>query len=769
MAGTTLAFVIAPKAMAHALLAEVPPVLGIYTVFSSTLVYGLMGMSKWLSLGTAALPSLLFGGALNNLNLGSPEENAKVAPMLTLYVAVFTWLLLLLRLDSLVVLIPPAVLSAFATTAAFLIGTTQVKYIFGVKLKAEGFAQTYVELFGTLGKTNIAALLVSLFCISYLLFSKYFLTRRLKRWGIPDTGAMIVVIISVALSSGLDLATAYDVDVAGPTPQGLPAFVVPWEHIATSQVHTELAMEGLIMAIINFILAIAIAKNFARKSNSEMRVAQELKALGAANTLGALFGAEIAGGSFSGSAILASLKVDSLMHNFVNAFVMGLILLVLTPLVEILPKATLASIIIVALPSLVDFEKPKVLWATKMDDFVLWVLTFIITLFSGVQYGIIAGVAMSLIVLIQRTIRSDCTELGRLPETSIYRSLDRFPAAQRIEGILMFRLDQSLNFANAERYEQALEKALLSELRRLEMLEQVNNDTANDRQDTPRFTVILSCEAINDIDTSSIEMMCRISDFCIQHNIRLVFSGWKIRPRRTLYAANARFRQALLLRLAQAERKKKKKKSKPSALQQHPPASSQEAENTSSAPEAEEAQAEDAESEPSDVQIDILAGKSFTEEHTVTLPAILDPSRWYLNLHDAVCMAQGDESPGGDQAGSSASEVTATSPEEAWGVSTSYRSAASPSRNNIREIELHDSLWPINNGGTSSPVLRKNRTQSTPSTSHTTELLSDGNTRSWNYASTPNPDDASSPRPKSRPSSPRSPKYSDPSSQKNKT
>ena len=154
-------FVIAPKAMAHALLAELPPVYGLYTAFFSTLFYGIFGTSKWLSVGTCALPALLYGDSLVS-HVGNDESFVNVHAMLTLYIALFTAIMGILRLDDLLRCISPVALAAFTTTAAFLIATSQVKYVVGLSIKSSGFVQTYVSVFENIEDTNVATLVLSI-------------------------------------------------------------------------------------------------------------------------------------------------------------------------------------------------------------------------------------------------------------------------------------------------------------------------------------------------------------------------------------------------------------------------------------------------------------------------------------------------------------------------------------------------------------------------------------------------------------------------------
>ena len=368
----------------------------------------------------------------------------------------------------------------------------------------------------------------------------------------------------------------------GPTVSGLPAPSLPWAEITDPALHGKFVVDAIVIAIINYLLAMAIASEFAERCNEKVNKGQgqyltytriavfvqgsfylivplELLAITAVNFLGSWFQTFVAGGSFSGSALIMSYEASSLIHNFVNSLVMLLILVAMTTVIEPLPKATLAAIILVALPRLVDFKRPRRLYDTKLDEFFLWIGTFLVTLFGGTQYGIFAGIGFSLLVIIYRSVSAPVTEVGVLPGTGIYRSLDRFPDAKRLAGIRIFRLDSSINFANAVQFEERLSVALHThnydsrrsrrkrrffKSRRLfkrKGSEKRETRGVEDKQslDADVF-VILSCEAVNDLDTAAISMLNNFEAKCSKLKMRLRFSGLKVCPAK-YYPTRSRF------------------------------------------------------------------------------------------------------------------------------------------------------------------------------------------------------------------------------------
>jgi SulP family sulfate permease len=553
------------------------------------------------------MPSLMFGNALISLGLVGASELSSVAPMLSLYIGLFLFVFFLLGLERLTILLPPALMSAFATSGAILSFMTQVKTLFGIPITSDDFVQVVVQFFQLANQINVATLLLSLASIGIMLLTKYVLEPRvLRRWRLPDPGAILVVVLGVVLQVTLDLKHRWGVSLVGPTPAGLPPPLLPWSTVPGG-LQGQIAVHGLVIAVISYALMISVVKSLAKKSNSVTTDRKELGALAVANIFGSFFGAEVISASFSGSAVTASLKVTSLMHNFVNAVMMALILLAATPVIQLMPKCTLSAVIVCALPSLMDFREPVRLARVKLDDLFIWAATFAVTIFAGVIVGFCAGIAAVLIVIVRVSVGADCTELGVLPNTSIYRSLQRFPAARRMPGVGLYRLDASVGFANHERLEARLGQAL-------EKLE-------------PGHTLILDMVAVNNIDNAGITMLCGFAKQCELRRVRLFFSGWNARVRFTLYAAHDRW--------LRESRKIDSKRAATSDIDSKRAATSD--------IDSKRAATSDIEAPGHGTPPPLNKSLAPYAFHTVARveptngePAVLDPSAWFLSLHDAV-------------------------------------------------------------------------------------------------------------------------------------
>ncbi len=524
VAGINVACIIAPKALGHALLAGVHPIQGIYTAFWGSLVYGLFGTSPWLSLGTGALQSILFGEALEKVvsSESSTVTVGEVSIMLTFFVAMLTIVMGLCRAEKVLVLLSPAALNAFIVGGAFLILASQLKYFTGLHIDAPdvgSFPVTIVELLGKIGSWNFPTFALGMVSIVFLLCSKF----ATKKLGIPDPGGLLLVIFSIITSSQLGLNENYDVAIVGSQPQGFPPFALPWSNIPNSgsaSLYLNLLLNALPLAIINLLLMLALSKSMAAKSKTEAshRLDQEVFALAGANLAGSFFGGIVSAASFSASAIISSSKARSLLVNIPNALVLLVIMTTLAETLGDLPKVTLSSIIVVALPRLMDFSFPFDLAKVKRQDAALWVVSFLTTLFTNITIGIGAAFGLSILVLAWRSAHVHTAELGRLPRTEIYRSLANFQDAQRVIGVKIFRIDTSVNFCNSDYVSSLLSKFL-------------------DAIDDSEHVLIVSCEGINDIDYAGIEMLRKFCQGAAARDKTVFFAGLKKEARTTLMKA----------------------------------------------------------------------------------------------------------------------------------------------------------------------------------------------------------------------------------------
>jgi SulP family sulfate permease len=318
--------------------------------------------------------------------------------------------------------------------------------------------------------THLATLAIGVGAIVILLA----LQKLAPRW----PRALIVVATSTLLVWGLGLHE-HGVAIVGDVPAGLPRLSLPTVDLQASR---ELIGVALAIALVGFMESIAVAKRYARDLSYEVDANKELVGLGLANVVGSFAGAYPVTGGFSRTAVNAQAGAATNVAGLITASLIGVTLLLLTPLFHFLPKAVLAAIIMTAVFGLIDLAEVRHLWKVKRTDLVLLGLTFGTTLLVGIEPGIATGVVTSLAVLVFKSTRPHVAVLGRIAGTREYRNLDRFADARPKPGTLAVRIDAQLYFGNVNFLKETLD--------------------ALERQHGPVSVVVIDASGINQIDSS---------------------------------------------------------------------------------------------------------------------------------------------------------------------------------------------------------------------------------------------------------------------------
>jgi len=443
VAGLTTAIMLVPQAMAYALLAGLEPIVGLYASVLPLFVYSLLGTSRQLAVGPVAMISLLVASAVAPLAGDDAAAYAGLASLLALLAGGLQWAMGAVRLGFLVKFLSHPVIAGFTSAAALIIGFSQLKHVLGIPIPRSHHVHEIIgHAIAGLGELDVVAFAIAAGSIATLLI--------LKRFA-PGFPRFLLVVAGGALATwGLEL----DVSIVGDVPSGLPGFTIP--PLSLSAVADLLPM-AITIALVGFMESISVAKNFARRNGYEVDADQELVALGAANVAGAFFGAYPTTGGFSRTAVNAQAGAKSGVAGLVTAAVVVLTLLFLTPLFTYVPKAVLAAIIMTAVFGLVDVATARHLWRVDRADLALMGLTFVATLTLGIEQGILAGVGASLLWFVWRMSRPHVAVLGRLPGTTVYRNVERYPEAETTPGLVAVRVDAPLFFSNTAFLKQALE------------------------------------------------------------------------------------------------------------------------------------------------------------------------------------------------------------------------------------------------------------------------------------------------------------------------
>ncbi|WP_054637557.1 SulP family inorganic anion transporter [Thalassobacillus sp. C254] len=445
IAGLTLFVMLIPQGMAYAMLAGVPPEMGLYASTIPLIIYAIFGSSKHLSVGPVAVSSLLvFTGVSVFAEPGSAEYISYVL-ILAVMVGFIQLLLGLFRAGFIVKFIPHSVLSGYTSAVAIVIGISQIEHILGINLG--NYLQVQVillELFNRLSDVHFTTVAIGLASILLLFIFKKIHPR------IP--GPLLIVLLSIGAVSVLGLEDT-GIQIVGDVPGGFPSLVFP--NLTLDNVQLLFPM-ALTIALIGFMESLAIAKAVASKEKYTVKPNKELKALGLANIAGSFFQSFPVNGSFSRTAVNHETGGATQFTSVITACGVLVTLLFFTSYFYYLPNAVLASIIIMAVYKLIDTKQMKYLFKVKPFEGWVWVFTFFVTLFVGIQWGIILGAVFTLLLLVRRSAKPNVVEVGYLEEEQAFRAVNRFPGAKTVKNVLLIRIDSNIHFANINYLEEEI-------------------------------------------------------------------------------------------------------------------------------------------------------------------------------------------------------------------------------------------------------------------------------------------------------------------------
>ncbi|WP_445359669.1 SulP family inorganic anion transporter [Microbulbifer sp. ANSA005] len=510
LAASIVTVLLIPQSLAYALLAGLPPEVGLYASIVPLLVYGLLGSSRTLSVGPVAVISLMSAAALGKVTASGEVDYLTAAAILALLSGGILTVLGILKLGFLANFLSHPVISGFITASALLIALNQITQLLGLSVHGDTILELLPGLFENLGGYNQLTLLVGLGVVLFLYLSRACAAKLLQRLGITaDTANLlsksapaVAVLITVYFSYTFNLE-AWGVALVGSVPSGLPQFSLPKLSVSLFE---SLALPALMIAIIGYVESISVAKTLAAKRRQRIDSNQELVALGLANVGAGFSGGFPVSGGFSRSVVNADAGAQTQFASLFAAIGIGFTALFLTSPLYFLPKATLAATIIVAVLSLVDFSILRKTWQFSKADFLAVAVTIFVTLLFGVESGVLCGVGASLLLFVWRASKPHIAEVGLIEGTEHFRNIDRHPVKTASE-ILTFRVDGRLMFSNIS----TLEERIYS---RLGGNSQVRH-------------VILMCSAVNEIDWSALEVLESINSILLNRDVRLHLSEVK--------------------------------------------------------------------------------------------------------------------------------------------------------------------------------------------------------------------------------------------------
>lgn len=510
VAAMIVTIMLIPQSLAYAMLAGLPPEIGLYASIAPIIAYAMFGTSRSLAVGPVAVISLMTLTAASNVAPPGTPQFIAAALILALLSGIMLISMGVLRLGFLANLLSHPVVSGFITASGIIIATSQLKSIFGIKASGEAMPELVQTLAMNMGQLNFPTLVIGVTATAFLFWVRKGLKPLLVRLGlglrtadlVAKAGPIAAVAASTIAVITLDLEVQ-GVKIVGAIPQSLPPLTMP---LFDARLWQSLAIPALLLSIIGFVESVSVAQTLAAKKRQRIHPDQELIGLGAANVAASFTGGYPVTGGFARSVVNFDAGAETPAAGAFTAVGILIAALFLTPLLYALPIATLAATIVVAVLSLVDFKTPRDVFRYSKPDFAAMFATITVTLLAGVEPGVIAGVGMSLALFLWRASRPHAAIVGRIPETEHFRNVKRHKVFTD-PRILTIRIDESLTYLNAR----WLEEFVLEEVAEHHQLKHL----------------ILMCSAVNAIDASALESIEAINHRMADAGVQLHLSEVK--------------------------------------------------------------------------------------------------------------------------------------------------------------------------------------------------------------------------------------------------
>lgn len=512
LAGAITAILLVPQALAYALLAGLPPQVGLYASVIPPIIYALTGSSRTLAVGPVAVAAVMVAAALGPYAGGDPDKYLTGALILSALTGAILFAMGLLRLGWLTNFISHPVLSGFTTGAAIFIIGTQLAALTGISIPSgASFTGLLQTLFEDITSINAVTALFGITAIILLAVARQPLVNLLAHWGVASNKAVIlgrmaplvVVVVAIAVASVLEVHETLQVAVVGSVPRGVPGLNIGF---LGETGWLELLPSATMIAVIAYVESISVAKVLAFRRREKIDPDQEFRALGLTNMVASCAGAMPVAGGFSRSMVNFDAGARTQLAAIFTAILVGLVAFLFTGLLENLPKSVLSAIIIVAVWQLIDFQSLKHTWNYDRGDGVAQGATLFGVLAFGIEHALMLGVGIALVLFLYRTSRPHIAVVGRIAGTEHYRNINRHEV-QTWPNLLLIRVDENIYFANIPQIETELHNQILE------------RDELTD--------LILIFSGVAYLDTNGLEMLENIEEELSNSGIQLNFAEVK--------------------------------------------------------------------------------------------------------------------------------------------------------------------------------------------------------------------------------------------------
>jgi high affinity sulfate transporter 1 len=498
VAGLALSAVLLPVGLAYAVASGVPPTSGLYATIVGLLAYALFGPSRMLVLGPDSSLVALIGGIVLPLSAGDSQRAMALASMLAIVSGSLCVLAGAARLGFITELLSKPIRYGYMNGIALTVLFSQLPALFGFTVKGEGLLiESQSFLAGLLaGKTNGASLALgggTLLLIGLL--------RHSKR--VP--GVLLAVVSATVIVSALNLATEFGVMVLGPLPRGLPAVAVPWT--GTDDI-VPVLLGGFAIALVSFADTSVLSRTYAVRLGERVEPNQEMVGLGAANLVAGLFQGLPISASASRTPVAEAAGAKTQLTGVVGAITVAVLLIAAPNLLRNLPISALAAVVIASAIALIEVADLQRIYRMQPWEFWLSMLCLAGVAVFGAIPGIALAIAIAVIEFLWDGWRPYSAVLGRVDNVKGYHDISRYPESRQIPGLVLFRWDAPLFFANAELFRDRVMMAVESSPTQVNWL-------------------VVGAEPVTSIDVTSADTLDELDHTLATSGIRLCIAEMK--------------------------------------------------------------------------------------------------------------------------------------------------------------------------------------------------------------------------------------------------
>ena len=499
MAGLVLTAILVPVGMGYAEASGVSAIYGLYATIVPLLAYALFGPSRILVLGPASTLAAVIAVLVSPMAAGSSERMLALVGMLAVLSGACSVLIGLARLGLVADLLSKPIRVGFLNAIALTVLIGQLPKVFGFSVTGDGLLSKSTQLVqGVLsGRTNLTALTIGASCLGVILG----VARFRPRW----PGILIAVVLATVVSALFQLADTADLTVVGRLPQGLPSWQFPqvsWDDVL------HLLPGAVIISILSFADTSVLSRALAQRGNYQVNQNQEMVALGVANIATGLFQGFSVSSSASRTPVAESAGAKTQLTGVVGALAIALLLLFAPSLLKDLPSAALAAVVIAACLSFADVAGMREMYRLRKEEFALSLASFVGVATLGVIEGIVITLGLTMLLLLWNAWHPYFAVLARVDGTKGFHDVTRHPSARRVPGLVLFRWDAQLFFANSEIFR-----------------EQAMHAVASAPTLTHRLVVV--ADAISDIDLTAADTLVSLHRELAQRGVELWFAGLK--------------------------------------------------------------------------------------------------------------------------------------------------------------------------------------------------------------------------------------------------